>query len=349
MADATYDAVIIGAGHNGLALGSYLAKAGWDVAIFEKRGEEGGGLCTEELTQPGFLHNVHCNYHTFVGVCPIYEDLDLHNHGLRYTRPDVQMGSVFSDDTALTIHTDLDKTCASIARFSQKDADTFRRLYEETKGYMDLILRTLMYSPPLDMNDITRALVAWGVEDKAEFLSVHLRRITINDFLDQHFEHDKVKAHLGFHASIGGYSTDRRGLAISFPMLVGKIDNWHLCIGGSHALAHALWEKFAHEGGRVFLKHGVERILTENGKAVGLQLEDGSEVRARRLVASSIDLEQTFLKMIDPTALPDGFVDSVNSFPHMDWSLFSVHLAMSQLPAAHHAAHAPSEVPGVAV
>jgi phytoene dehydrogenase-like protein len=332
MADATYDAVIIGAGHNGMALGTYLAKAGWDVAIFEKRGEEGGGLCTEELTQPGFLHNVHCNYHTFVGVCPIYEDLDLHNHGLRYARPDVQMGSVFSDDTALTIHTDLDKTCASIARFSQKDADTFRRLYEETKGYMDLILRTLMYSPPLDMNDITRALVAWGVEDKAEFLSVHLRRITINQFLDQHFEHDKVKAHLGFHASIGGYSTDRRGLAMSFPLLVGKIDNWHLCIGGSHALAHALWEAFAHEGGRVFLKHGVERILTENGKAVGLQLEDGSEVRARRLVASSIDLEQTFLKMIDPTALPDGFVDSVNSFPHMDWSLFSVHLAMSQLP-----------------
>ena len=76
MSDATYDAVIIGAGHNGMALGTYLAKAGWDVAIFEKRGEEGGGLCTEELTQPGFLHNVHCNYHTFVGVCPIYDDLE---------------------------------------------------------------------------------------------------------------------------------------------------------------------------------------------------------------------------------------------------------------------------------
>jgi phytoene dehydrogenase-like protein len=332
MADATYDAVIIGAGHNGMALGTYLAKSGWDVAIFEKRAEEGGGLCTEELTRAGFLHNVHCNYHTLVGVSPVYKDLELSKHGLRYERPPVQMGSVFSDGTALTVHTDIDKTCASIARFSQKDADTFRRLIDETKGYLDLILTTLMYSPPLSMNDITKALVAWGVEDKAEFLSVHLRRISINQFLDQHFENDKVKAHLAFHASLAGYSTDRKGLATSFPLLVGKIDNWHVCVGGSHALAHSLWEAFGQAGGRVFLKHGVERIIVENGKAVGLELEDGSSVRARKLVASSINVEQTFLKMLDRDLLSDGFVEATKSTPHMDWSYFSVHLAMQRAP-----------------
>jgi phytoene dehydrogenase-like protein len=332
MSDATFDAVIIGAGHNGLALGTYLAKSGLDVAIFEKRAEEGGGLCTEELTRPGFLHNVHCNYHTLVGVSPVYRDLGLHEHGLRYVQPAVQMASVFSDDTALTVHTDLEKTCASIARFSQKDADTFRRLIEETKGYLDLILTTLMFSPPLSMNDITKALVAWGVEDKAEFLSVHLRRLSINQFLDQHFENDKVKAHLAFHASLAGYSTDRKGLATSFPLLVGKIDNWHVCVGGSHALAHALWETFGQAGGRVFLQHGVDRILVEDGKAVGLQLEDGSSVRARQLVASSINIEQTFLKMLDRSLLSDGFVEAVETTPHMDWSYFSVHLAMTRSP-----------------
>ena len=332
MSDATFDAVIIGAGHNGLALGTYLAKSGLDVAIFEKRAEEGGGLCTEELTRPGFLHNVHCNYHTLVGVSPVYRDLGLHEHGLRYVRPEVQMASVFGDDTALTVHTDLEKTCASIARFSQKDADTFRRLIEETKGYLDLILTTLMFSPPLSMNDITKALVAWGVEDKAEFLSVHLRRLSINQFLDQHFENDKVKAHLAFHASLAGYSTDRKGLATSFPLLVGKIDNWHVCVGGSHALAHALWETFGQAGGRVFLQHGVDRILVEDGKAVGLQLEDGSSVRARQLVASSINVEQTFLKMMDRSLLPDGFAEAVETTPHMDWSYFSVHLAMTRSP-----------------
>ena len=332
MPDATYDAVIIGAGHNGMALGTYLARCGWDVAIFEKRSEEGGGLCTEELTKPGFLHNVHCNYHTLVGVCPVYEHLELDKHGLRYVRPPVQMGSVFSDGSALTVHTDLDKTCASIARFSRKDADTFRRLYDETKGYLDLILLTLMYSPPISMDDITKALVSWGVEKKAEFLSVHLRRLNINQFLDQHFENEKVKAHLAFHASLGGYSTDRRGLAVSLPLLVGKIDNWHVCIGGSHALAHALWEAFAHAGGRVFLNHGVDRILVEDGKAVGVHLEDGATVRARQIVASSISVEQTFLKMVDPSTLPNGFSKAVETYPHMDWSFFSVHLAMDRAP-----------------
>jgi phytoene dehydrogenase-like protein len=332
LADATYDAVIIGAGHNGMALGTYLARSGWQVAIFEKRVEEGGGLCTEEITKAGYLHNVHCNYHTLVGVCPVYDDLDLEQHGLRYVRPPVQMASVFEDGTALTVHTDLDKTCASIARFSAKDAATFRRLYEETKGYLDLILLTLMYSPPISMKDITKALVSWGVEDKAEFLSVHLRRISINQFLDQHFEHPKVKAHLAFHAAVAGYTTDRKGLATSYPLLLGKIDNWHLCVGGSHALAHALWEAFGHAGGRVYLKHGVERILHEGGKAVGVALEDGGVVRARRLVASSIDLDQTFGKMLEPSALPEGFGAEVEKFPHMDWSFFSVHLALDRAP-----------------
>ena len=332
MPDATYDAIIIGAGHNGMALGAYLARCGWDVAIFEKRAEEGGGLCTEELTRPGFLHNVHCNYHPLVGVCPVYDHLELSSHGLRYTRPPVQMASVFSDGTALTIHTDLDKTCASIARFSPKDADTFRRLYEETKGYLDMILLTLMYTPPISMRDITKALVSWGIEEKSEFLSVHLRRMSINEFLDQHFENEKVKAHLAFHAAVAGYSTDRKGLAVSFPLLVGKIDNWHVCIGGSHALAHAIWESFAQSGGRVFLNHGVDEIVVEDGKAAGVKLEDGSFARARRLVASSINLEQTFLKMVDRSLLPAGFTEEVERFPHMDWTFFSVHLAMTRRP-----------------
>lgn len=333
MSDTTFDAVIIGAGHNGMALGAYLAKAGWSVGVFEKRGEEGGGLCTEELTRPGFLHNVHANYHTLVGICPVYDDLELvSRHGLRYVQPPVQMASVFKDGSALVVHTDLDKTCKSIARFSQKDADTFRAVYEEARGYRDLILRTLMYSPPVSIKEITRALVAWGVEDKSKFLSVHLRHQTINEFLDRHFEDDRVKAHLAFHAALAGYATDRRGLAVSFPLLLSKIDNWHVCIGGSHALAHSLWESLAQAGGRVFLKHGVEKILVENGKAVGVVLEDGTRVGARKLVASSISLEQTFFRMVGRDNLPRTLAAEVEHFPHMDWSFFSVHLAMNTKP-----------------
>ncbi len=333
MSDAAFDAVIIGAGHNGMALAAYLARSGWEVGVFEKRGEEGGGLCTEELTRPGFLHNVHANYHTLVGICPVYDDLELiTRHGLRYVQPPVQMASVFSDDRALTVHTDLAKTCASMARFSQRDADTFQRLYEEARGYRDLILRTLMYSAPISMREITRAMHLWGIEEKSEFLSVQLRHQSINEFLDRHFENDRVKAHLAFHAALAGYSSDRKGLAVSFPLLLSKIDNWHVCVGGSHALAHALWEALAHAGGRVFVKHGVSEIMVENGKVVGVVLDDRSVVRARRLVASSISLEQTFLKMIGPARLPAELTNEVAHVQHMDWSFFSVHLALASKP-----------------
>ena len=98
------DVVIIGAGHNGLTLGAYLARSGVDVVVLERRHEEGGGLCTEELTRPGFLHNVHANYHTFVDMAPPVRDLEVREHGVEYVRPEVQMASIFDDGTALCVH-----------------------------------------------------------------------------------------------------------------------------------------------------------------------------------------------------------------------------------------------------
>ncbi|HEX7397627.1 MAG TPA: NAD(P)/FAD-dependent oxidoreductase [Propionibacteriaceae bacterium] len=341
MRDA-YDAIIIGAGHNGLTLGAYLARSGLEVLVLERRHEEGGGLCTEELTQPGFLHNVHANYHTFVDLAPPVHDLDVRGHGVEYVRPDVQMASIYDDGTALTIHTDLDKTCGSIARFSEQDAETFRRLYTEAHGYVDLLLGALMYQPPMSVKELTKALSTFGVEGRSEFLSVKLRRETINQFLDQHFTHPKVKAHLAFHGAVCAYTNDVQGLAIGFPLLVGKIDNWHLCVGGSHRLAHALWRDLAQHGGVMVSDADVRVIVVDDGRAVGVRLADGAEIAARRLVASTVSVEQTFLEFLEPAALPAELPERVRKdVKHKDWSLFSVHLAMSALPRYEAAAFDP--------
>ncbi len=331
----TYDVVIIGAGHNGLTLGCYLARSGLSVGIVERRAEEGGGLCTEELTLPGFLHNLHANYHTFVNLAPAFEDLELYEHGLEYVRPEVQMASIFEDGTALTIHTDLEKTCASIARFSEKDAETFRRLYTEAHGYVDLLLHTLMYEPPMTLNELTKALTVFGVDKRSEFLEVGLRRMSITEFLDKHFEHPKVKAHLAFHGAVCGYTSDIRGLAVGFPLLVGKIDNWHVCVGGSHRLAHVLWRDFARHGGVIHVQQAVEKILVEDGRAVGVVTQDGTEFHARKAVASSVDLGQTFLTFVGKERLDPEFVAKVEDAEvrkHKFWTLFSVHLALEEPP-----------------
>ena len=283
----TYDAIIIGAGHNGMALSAYLGKCGWNVLCLERRYEEGGGLTTESYTRPGFLHNLHSNYHSFVGLCQVYDDLNLiGGDGAEYVHPPVQMGSVFKDGTAITIHTDMDKTHASMSRISKKDADTFQRLYREVKGFQDMMIQTLMYGPPLSLNDITRALSTWKVEDKTEFFRVENRKLTIQDFLNKHFENEKIKVMLAFHATICGYMTDVDGLAVSFPFMLGKIDNWRLCVGGSHRLAHSLWREMRRNNATLMPAYHVEDIIMEDGRAVGVRCADGQEFRATKLVAS---------------------------------------------------------------
>lgn len=328
----SFDAVIVGAGHNGLTLGAYLARSGLSVGVFERRGEEGGGLCTEELTLPGFLHNVHANYHTFVGLAPAFRHLQLTEQGLEYARPEVQMASVFADGRALCVHTEADRTRASIARFSEHDADTFARLQAEAHRYVDLMLETFMYGPPVSLNDLTKALVTFGLDRRSEFLEARLRGSTIAQFLARHFESDAVKAHLAFHAAVCGYVTDGKGLAIGFPLLVGKIDNWQLCLGGSHRLAHALWRDLVRHGGLVHVQCEVEQVLLDGGRAVGVRLTDGREVQARELVASSIDVEQTVQRLLADDPSTAALRARAGEVRHPAWSLFSVHLALSEAP-----------------
>jgi phytoene dehydrogenase-like protein len=343
MEKETYDAIIIGAGHNGMALATYLGKSGWRVLLLERRLEEGGGLSTEQYTRPGYLHNLHSNYHTFVGLCPVYDDLELvgGTDGVSYVHPPVQMGSIFEDGTALTIHTDMQKTHASMSRFSQKDADTFMRLYKEVKGFQDLMIGTLMYAPPIDVNYITQALSTWKVEDKTEFFRAKLRSMSINDFLDKHFEHDKIKAMLAFHAAVCGYYTDRVGLGISFPFMLGKIDNWRIALGGSHRLAHTLWRRMRRVGVTLLHASEVSRILVEGGRAKGVKLADGREFYAEKLVASSLDVNQTFEKMLSAEEAGKEVLEEVRKYEYQDGSLFSVHLAMHKIPTYKAAAFDP--------
>ncbi len=331
MFDKPYDAIIIGAGHNGMALAGYLAKSGWSVAVLERRSEEGGGLCTEEVTEPNFLHNMHSNYHSLVGLCPVYDDLELLDNGVEYGHPDVQMGSIFADNTAITIHTDMKKTYESFAKFSKKDAETWLRLFDEVHGYLDLMVRTLMYAPPIDLNDITKALAAWGVEEKSEFLTAKLRTMSVADFLNKHFENERIKAMLAFHAAICAYQPHIKGLAVSYPVLLGKIANWHICKGGSHRLAHTLMRVIVKNGGRVFPQVPVEEILIEDGKAVGVRVPDGI-VRANKLVVSSIDANQTFEKLVPSKWVPKKTAEAVKHIQYQDATLFNVHLAMNGLP-----------------
>ena len=214
------------------------------------------------------------------------------------------------------------------------------RLWDEVGGYMDLMVRTLMYAPPIKLNDLTRALASWGVEERSEFLTARLRSISVADFLDKHFENDRIKAMLAFHAAICAYQPHIKGLAVTLPVLLGKIANWQLCTGGSHRLAHALLRVIVQAGGRVFPQVPVEEIVVEDGRAIGVRTPDGF-VRAHKLVASSVDVNQTFEKLLKPEVVPARTAEAVAKVEYQDATLFNVHLALNGFPRYRAAAFDP--------
>src|SRR5919109_2982992 len=123
--DKTYDGIIIGAGHHGLVLGSYLARCGLDILLVDRRLQYGGGLSTQEGTAPGFYHNLHSINHFHITETPWFKDLNL-SERVTYITPRHEFGQAHKDGTALVLGRDLEETVANIARFSQRDAATFR-------------------------------------------------------------------------------------------------------------------------------------------------------------------------------------------------------------------------------
>ena len=145
---AQYDVIIIGAGPNGLAAGAYLSKAGLKVLILEKQLEAGGGLASEEATLPRFIHNTHAIYHLMVDYAPPYKDFNLEQENVRYVYPDLQFALPLSNGKSVCIYRDVDRTCASLAQFSQKDADTYREVYHKFQKQMDSFLAAATYVDP---------------------------------------------------------------------------------------------------------------------------------------------------------------------------------------------------------
>ena len=228
-----------------------------------------------------------------------------------------------------------------MSRFSRKDADTFLRLYKEVKGFQDLMIQTLMYGPPIDLNDVTKALSLWKIEDRTEFFRARLRSMSISDFLNHHFENEKIKAALAFHAAVCGYYTDLVGLAVFFPFMLGKIDNWRMAIGGSHRLAHALWRQMRRHKVTLLPASPVSRILVENNRAVGVCLEDGREYFANKMIASSLDVHQTFQKMVPKELVPGDLRKELDEYKYQDGTFFTAHMAMQRIPTFEAAAFDP--------
>jgi phytoene dehydrogenase-like protein len=346
MTASAYDAVVIGAGHNGLVAATYLAKAGLKTIAIEARERPGGAAATRTFA-PGFetsavahlLHAIHPR---------IVADLKLHRYGLRRASKRVGTTALLPGGGQLDISDDARATAASLARISPADAEAYPKLIARLVRFSDALGGFLLRTPPsplLSANsfgrniDLALAALRLRLLGRKDFLEL-TRILTMNvaDLAEDFLVSDVVKGLLAFDATLGVYLGPRSPNTV-FNLLYrlssfGRygMGGLHLPAGGMGAVGDMLAKAAAAAGVVIRTQAPVERILVEADAAVGVALAGGEEVRAR-LVASSADPQRTLLELVEPGHLDVGFLKRIRHL-RMNGCVAKLHLALDALPAA---------------
>ena len=325
-----YDAVILGSGHNGLILQGYLGRAGLSTVCVERRDELGGGLSTvEHPLGSGFLHNTHSFFHRALDRMPWYSDLELENHGAVYIQPELNVAMVLRDGRALQWWSDFEKTAASFAQFSENDAESLRRWRGEFRAVVQDILIDESQSPPLPPEERKSKLQ----QSSQGRLLVQISKLSPLEFVQREFENPVVQAGLLFFNGLREVDLRLPGFGHHIPALLAADGMAQMCIGGSKRLSDALVAAIRQSGGEFRTLTTPKRIVVEGGRATGVETADGELIRARKLVASSLNPQQTFLELIDEQHLPSEWIERARNFQYnLLAPLFALNLNLNQPP-----------------
>ncbi len=321
------DIVVIGAGPNGLIAAAYLTAAGFEVTVVERRYEIGGGLATEEILFPHHYANTHASYHFMVDYLPPISDFHLEGEGLRFHKPHGQMGAVVGDDYVYLTNK-LEDSRDYLARFGLDQADVFGNLVQRFTKIVEDILAPATYLPPDPPVDLIEALGRTQVgEDMLE-----VSEQSALELLDSYPLADSIKATLLYMACQWGVMPTESGMGFIVPLLLTRGMEKACIYGGSHRLASALARVILQRGGLIIDNAEVTEITTEDGRANGVVLEDGQAITARVGVLSSLDPKTTFVKLMDPAAVPAEVAQAAEGWAFDKWSLLSVFFALDRKP-----------------
>ena len=329
----TFDVVIAGAGVNGLACGAVLARAGMTVCVLERAPWVGGGAVTREVTLPGFKHDLYGSSHVWIHCNPDFTEIkrELAAHGLEYVPSEDQItGHPDSGGgPGIVIYRSIDKTVASIARYSENDARRYRRIYDDFNLVRDGFLKAF-FSPP-----VPPSLTAQAMERSREGLR-RLREFSLSAraWVEQNFSHDFVRAVMLNWALAPQILPEQEGAGQSFYIMIPAIHVFGQSIprGGSQQLPLAMSRYIEARRGAVLTGSPVSAFLIEGGEARGVQLADGQQIRAARAVVSALDPRQTFRRLIGPEHLSEDFLELVDAYSFGRISICRAHLALKEPP-----------------
>ncbi|MEM9056641.1 MAG: NAD(P)/FAD-dependent oxidoreductase [Pseudomonadota bacterium] len=336
-----YDAIVIGAGHNGLANAAYLAKAGLNVLVTEKNDYIGGAAVTREMHE-GWKYSS-CSYVCSMMRQAIHRDLDLGRHGLILVP---YLGTInFGDgDERLFSYHDEEASYNELKRHSPHDADAMHRFQADLTRYSQLIRKTLLRTPPdptsFRPRDIMEMLYLarqfWKLGEKELYEYVRFFTMSAADFLEDYFENELIKGAMAspgiIGTALGVYSPGSAYILLHHVMgdVDGSIGAWGLARGGMGAISQALASACMEHGGDIRTSAGVQQVLVKNGKAAGVVLENGDELTSR-IVVSNLDAKRTFTRIVDRADLPEAIYERAKNFK-IRGSSGKVNLALSGLP-----------------
>lgn len=284
-----YQIVVMGGGQNTLGAAAYLAKAGKKVVVLERSNIIGGGAVTIERNAPGFFYDKHSIAHAMIQANPLVlnDELGLLSRfGLRYFYPPSAASTVLEDFRTLDFFRDLDATCADIARYSRKDADTYREFVNWGMKILPMVVAG-MYNVPLPMSAFLGILEQ--SEDGRRVLDMVLRSPL--QIVNELFETDIVKLHL-LKLTAEGFPQypDDAGTGMALLLTPPFIHKYGvgLPIGGSGSLSNALVKCIEHHGGEVVLNTEVSKVLTRGSRAIGLETTTGEQYMAKDAVVAAI-------------------------------------------------------------
>ena len=337
-----YDAIIIGAGHNGLVAAAMLARAGKKVLVLERRPIVGGAAITQELA-PGFRCST-LSYSPGLFQTGIARELNLQKHGYELLEFDPEYAAPAPDGSSLVFWKDPQKTAESIAKISPDDARSYPKFQADISRIVSF-LKPLWNTPLPDPATVGAGdtfelmRLAWklkGLREKDILQMLRVLPMPIADLLNEYFQNDHLKGMLASEGVLGSFYSPRSqgSVYLMAYMRMGRGDqsrqSWPVVKGGMGALTEAIASAAKAAGAEIRTGVEVANILVKSGVAEGVVLSGGEEIQSKRVI-SNADAKRTFLKMVDPTYFEPHFLLKVRNIRARGVSA-KVNLALDQYP-----------------
>ena len=322
----TTDAVIIGAGHNGLVAANLLADAGWSVTVLEASDHAGGAIHSAEITAPGFVNDMCSAFYPFAAASPIIGNLHLEDDGLHWRHAPHVLAHVFRDDTAAILDRDPRATAASVEEFAAGDGDRWMgevAAWNRIGG--DVIDALFTPFPPVRASArLARTLGTADLLRLARTMMLPARRMT-----QELFHGDGARLLLAGCAQHTDLSPDQAGSGIFgwLMAMVAQTDGFPVPDGGAARLAAALVHRLQRAGGEIVHGATAARVLVHRGRALGVVAADGRGFKARRAVLADVAAPLLYRDLLDPDVLPSRLVADLENFSwdnatvKVDWAL----------------------------